>query len=149
MNNRKRLKPRHKLLMGLFLGVMLLCLTPTMALPQVPSQRPVSSHLTQVCRKVNRDATNGLIAYQAPGREEMKTAEREIDGPEANAAVYLTSSPPEVSADGNYVRVWFKSLDPNYKQGWVARRFNNDFTNTRDDSLKMGSNQWRALNCFE
>lgn len=139
MTNAKWFKRFTRLLVGLLLGFVFLCLVPTSAF----SQRSGSLH--EMCRQINTDATSGLVAYYAPGRNPIETPNGETDGPDAGSAVYLTNYPPEISADGNYVRIWFKSLDPNYKQGWISRRFDGN----RFDSLKRGSDRWRILNCAE
>ncbi|MEL7524037.1 MAG: hypothetical protein AAGJ80_20850, partial [Cyanobacteria bacterium J06553_1] len=50
---------------------------------------------------VNPVTEPGLIAYFAPNTERrIDAADGSKDGPGAGEAVYLTSSPPEQSADG-------------------------------------------------
>ena len=130
-----------KLLLGIALGVVLLAAAPLAARSQVSS---ASSSLFNQCRQVNPTAQSGLVAYFAPGGNAIEVSADQMDGPEGGSAVYLTSSPPEVSSDGKFIRVWFKSIQPNYKQGWIARTFGDNV-----GSLKMGSNRWRIENCEE
>ncbi len=138
MTDLKRFKRLNRSLLGLLLGTAMVGLTTTSTMAQP------NNSVNRLCRQINPAASTGLIAYDTPGAANpMSTATGQRDGPGANEAVYLTGSPPEVSADGSYIRVWFKSLDLNYKLGWIALRFNNQ------DSLKMGTNRWRAENCAE
>ncbi len=128
------------LLIGLFLGFIVLGLGPTAVFSQAANP---TGALTNACRQVNPTTGSGLVAYSAPNNTSpLKALSGENDGPEAGKAVFLTGSPPENSADGQYIRVWFKSIDPNFKQGWIAKKFNSNV-----DSLKMGDTQWRSRNC--
>jgi hypothetical protein len=139
-----RFKQFKKVFLGLFLsllsGAIIFGLSATTAFSQTPAP---ASALTNLCRQANPSSTPGLVAYTTPATTNpMTTADGRRDGPGANEAVYLTSSPPETSADGNYIRVWYKSIDPNYKVGWIAKRFSNG------DALKLGSPSWRSSNCL-
>jgi hypothetical protein len=139
MSNSTGFRRVKQLLMGLFLGLMVVSLSSTAAFSQAANP---ASGLSTLCRQINPATSGGLVAYSAPNATSpIKAASGANDGPEANKAVFLTSSPPETSGDGNYVRVWFKSIDPNYKQGWIAKKFSGG------DSLKMGNTQWRNSNC--
>lgn len=128
-----------RLLIGLLLGLILMGLSPIVAFSQA------SGNLGDLCRRVNPAATTGLIAYYAPGGTLITTSNGETDGPAAGDAVYLTNARPETSADGSYIRIWFDSLEPNFKQGWISQQFNNG----RNASLMMGDNRWRMENCAE
>jgi hypothetical protein len=137
---RAKFKQFKKVFLGLFLSLlsvgMIVGLSANMAIGQAPAP---ASALNSLCRQVNPSSTPGLVAYTTPGTTSpMTTTDGRKDGPGANEAAYLTSSPPETSADGNYIRVWFKSIDPNYKVGWIDKR----------DALKQGSATWRSSNCF-
>ncbi len=111
---------------------------------EVFSQTFNASPLNELCRQVNPASDPGPIAYYAPGGSPMTTSDGRDDGPAASEAVYLTTYPPEQSADGRFTRVWFDSLEPNFKLGWVATKLRNG-----DDMLKAGSNIWRANNCSD
>lgn len=124
------------LLIGLCLGIIILGLTPTAAFAQTSSS---ASKLKGLCRQVNPSSTPGLVAFFSPNTTSpIKASDGGKDGPGVDEAIYLTSTPPEKSADGKFIRVWFKSLDPNYKLGWIE---------AKDDALKMGDNSWREKNC--
>jgi hypothetical protein len=139
MSNSKGFRRVKQLIMGLFLGLMVVGLSSTAAFSQAANP---ASGLSTMCRQVNPGTGSGLVAYSAPNTTNpIKAASGSNDGPEADKAVFLTSSPAETSADGNYIRVWFKSIDPNYKQGWIAKKYSGG------DSLKLGNTQWRNSNC--
>ena len=103
-----------------------------------------ASPINQLCRQVNTKSAPGPIAFYAPGGSPIQASGNRDDGPGSGEAVYLTNSPAELSVDRRYTRVWFKSLDPNYKLGWIATKMSDG-----DDMLKMGSNRWRANTCVE
>ncbi|MBE9069326.1 hypothetical protein IQ260_22030 [Leptolyngbya cf. ectocarpi LEGE 11479] len=103
-----------------------------------------TSQFNQLCRQVNSKTQPGPIAYYAPGGLPIRASAGSPDGPAASAPVYLTRSPAELSADGKFVRVWFDSLDPNFKLGWLAMKLRDG-----DDMLKMGSSRWRTMECVE
>lgn len=137
----KHLKIKHlkSLLLGCLMSFILLGLGSTAVFSQAAS--PVSNFNT-LCRQVNPVTEPGLIAYFAPNTERrIDATDGSKDGPGSGEAVYLTGNPPEQSADGKFIRVWFDSLDPNYKTGWIATQFNGQGT------LKMGDTNWRAANC--
>lgn len=136
----KGFKRLRRLLGGLLFGLALIALTAAVTVAQSPNS---ASKLNSLCRQVNPNSTPGFIAYYAPGINPIKAADDRKDGPGVNEAVYLTSASPEISADGKYIRVWFSSLDPNYKLGWINKRFGND------DALKMGDARWRGENCSQ
>lgn len=139
MLNRKEFRLFEKLLVGFLLGLLVLLLWPAAVSSQSPT---AASAINTLCRQVNPESAPGLIAYSSPSIENrIDAADGRKDGPGSNEAVYLTSSPPETSADGKYIRVWFDSLDPNYKLGWIPASTNDK------GSLKMGDPAWRADNC--
>jgi hypothetical protein len=145
MFNSKSLRRFKHLLVGLCLGFIVIGLSSTAAFSQAANPTPANtaaSGLVSLCRQLNPATGTGMVAYSTPNTTNpIKAANGANDGPEANKAVFLTSSPPENSSDGNYVRVWFKSIDPNFKQGWIARKFSSG------DSLKLGTTEWRNSNC--
>ncbi|MEM7066080.1 MAG: hypothetical protein AAF572_23305 [Cyanobacteria bacterium P01_B01_bin.77] len=101
-----------------------------------------TASLNQMCRQVNPKTNPGPIAYYAPGGTPMRTFNGRDDGPAAGVPIYLTSSPPELSADGKYVRVWFDSRERNFRQGWLEMKLRDG-----DDMLKMGNSSWRTTQC--
>lgn len=139
MLNKQGFKHFSRGLIGFCLVFVILGLGSTVALSQAA---PPASQLNSLCRQVNPTSAPGLVAYFSPSTERrISTADGHPDGPGANEAVYLTGPQAEISADGSFIRVWFKSLEPNYKVGWIATKFNNQ------GSLKLGDNRWRAANC--
>ncbi len=142
MSHGRSSKRFNQLLVGLLIGFVIVSLSATAVFSQAANPTPAATGLSSLCRQVNPSTGTGMVAYSAPNATNpIKAANGANDGPEANKAVFLTSSPAEVSGDGNYIRVWFKSIDPNFKQGWIARKV------TNGDSLKLGNTQWRSGNC--
>ena len=134
MNTFQTVKYLKKLLLGISLALILLVILPTTA----PVQ---AAPITGQCRQANPNAGAGLVAFfSSDGTKPITAVDGNKDGPAAGADVYLTAPSAETSANGQFVRVWFKSIDPNFKIGWVA---------LENDALKMGTSSWRAQNCIQ
>ncbi len=111
------------------------------------AQTSSGSGLNQLCRQINPAAGGaGVVARYGPSddaRQISPSGSNSGDGAATGKAVYLTSSSPEFGRDKKYVRVWFDSIDANYKQGWIPTKL----ANGNGDTLKMGPASWRAANC--
>ena len=130
----KSVRHLKRFLLVLSVALTLLVLAPTTAFSQ-------TSNMAALCRQANPDSGAGLVAYFSPDdTNPIKANNDSLDGPAAGEAVYLTSSSADKSADGKFIRIWFKSIDPNYKLGWIS---------ADGEPLKMGPSSWRAENCIQ